>query len=288
MRVVHIIDNHSPQDARVHRRQAKTLAAAGYDVHILGGLGSAPDDPDVTFHKGGAPTVDAVRKVDVGWPLSKRLTWTYRMYKAARRLRADVYHIHEPLLIPTGLLLKAGGARVIYDAHEDYRAVARRKASTWSVRGVGRTAAYTSLEAFARRWFDGVIAATPHIAEVHATARRLTILRNFPVTGVMGTAAEGSPYGERPRNVAYIGGIARERGIMEIVGAMALLPASLGARMVLAGHFRSPGLSDTVAAQPGWSAVDYLGQLDYDAIPGVLATVQKPLVPGFNPFGAEV
>lgn len=275
MRVVHIIDNHSPQDARVHLRQAKSLAAAGYDVHILGGLGAPPDDSQVTFHPGPG---HAVEEIDIGRPLGERLTWTYQMYRAARRLRADVYHIHEPLLIPTGLLLKATGARVIYDAHEDYRAVARRKSPPRSLRGLRRTMSYTTVEALARRWFDGIIAATPHIAEVHAGARRLATARNYPVIGTMGRAAESAPYSARGQNVTYVGGITRARGIAEIVRAMALLPSSLGARLTLAGRFRTPELAEAVAAEPGWAAVDYLGMLPYEEIPSVLARARAGLV----------
>ena len=45
---------------------------------------------------------------------------TWRVVKKGLEQEAAVYHIHDPELIPHGLILRLLGKRVIYDVHEDY------------------------------------------------------------------------------------------------------------------------------------------------------------------------
>ena len=46
------------------------------------------------------------------------LTWFLMFFKAVR-VRADLYHLHDPELIPCGLLLRLMGKKVVLDIHEN-------------------------------------------------------------------------------------------------------------------------------------------------------------------------
>ena len=119
MRAVHISTVHRSDDTRIFLKECRSLARAGYDVHYLVRRPRAMSADGVTLHaiyepeRRSAPGRNHLARV---WRLVARGASAYRR---ARGLGADVYHIHDPELIPVGLLLRLGGARVVYDVHED-------------------------------------------------------------------------------------------------------------------------------------------------------------------------
>jgi hypothetical protein len=91
-----------------------------------------------------------------------RTVW--EVYRKALHSRAEIYHFHDPELLPVGVLLKLGGRRVIYDAHEHVADDVLIK--YWINPHLRRWIAASSgvVENLAARTVDAVIAATPAIA----------------------------------------------------------------------------------------------------------------------------
>ena len=109
-RVVHLTTVHDPFDNRVFHRECRSLAAAGFEVVLL-----APGEDEAIegFRVGGLPRY--------GHRLTRMSLGVARAFLQALARRADLYHFHDPELIPAGLLLRLLGRRVIYDIHEDNR-----------------------------------------------------------------------------------------------------------------------------------------------------------------------
>ena len=85
-RVAHVTVVHKPSDARIHHRQCRTLAAAGYEVHLLsGGVPNAWVD-GIRLH----PLSESKERP----PLRRQVSRQLRALPSALRLRADLYHIH--------------------------------------------------------------------------------------------------------------------------------------------------------------------------------------------------
>ena len=112
--VVHITTVHRPFDPRIFHRECVSLAAAGYRTTLI-----AHADHDEER--------DGVRIVSLGpraeyrrLALGARARRAKAALQAALDERADLYHIHDPELIPTAIALKRRTtARVVYDCHED-------------------------------------------------------------------------------------------------------------------------------------------------------------------------
>ena len=246
-KVVHLTSVHNPFDTRIFHRECKSAARAGYDVVLV-----ASHDESCT--------VDGIRIRAVpkqSMRLGRFLRTVPRTLMAAWSEDADLYHFHDPELIPVGLLLKAKSKCVVYDVHEDVPAQIATKPWIWPpARGtVARLAGLA--ERLAERWLDGIIAATPTIHGLFTGADVVTI-QNFPDLGEFDGLGV-LPYGRRPPLVAYVGGLTEIRGLAEMVQAMSRLPADSAAELALAGEVRTPELAGRVHADPGWRRVKHLG-----------------------------
>ena len=266
MKVAHLSTVHSPFDVRILRKECKSLADAGHQVVLI-----TPHDRDAS--------VDGVRIRAVRKPrgrLERRTLTAWRVYRAARSEKPDVCHFHDPELLPVGLLLRLGGYRVIYDAHEnvphdllakDYLPRPLRHVVAAGVAGLERLGAAL---------FQGVVAATPTIGE-RFPARKTVVIRNYPRLDELGGEA-AEPYAERPPVAVYVGGMTAQRGTREMIEAAGRLPDSLGARLVLVGVIHPPELQAEVEQMPGWQRVDFRGWQDRQGVAAALSEARVGLV----------
>src|SRR4029077_10064399 len=267
-KIVHLTSVHTAFDVRVFHKECKSLARSGKHVVLI-----VPHLRD--------EVVDSVevKGIQIGGGRLVRMTRTVgSLYREALRQNGDVYHFHDPELIPLGLLLSARGKTVVYDIHEDapadilhkdYIQRRLRRPLTWSV---------WKLEDAACRRFAGLIAATPTIAKrFHSVNPNTVVVRNFPMLDEIAPTGE-LPWSERLPVVAYIGSISERRGIREILKALALLPSANPTQMMLAGPFSPEELRTEIMRLPGWARVKYLRVLDRPSVASLLSRVRLGLL----------
>ena len=265
LRVAHVSIIHRGHDVRIFEKQCRTLARAGYDVHLVAGGRNGRERDGVCFH----PVTRSFARPRL------RQQWRLQLaaWRQSLRLRADVYHLHDPHLIPLGLALKLRGARVLYDAHEDYPGHARAKLADRPVRSAVKAGVWRTLEGAARRSLDGFVCACEEIAG-HFPPERTTVLHNFPLHSDFAPPSDDVPYARRPPVVLFLGAMKRFRGIHDAVRAMALLPDGLDCRLRLVGRmdFRAP------QEDPGWERTEYLPWCDRRAALRELSRARVGLV----------
>jgi glycosyltransferase involved in cell wall biosynthesis len=264
-RVVHLTSVHPPKDVRIFGKECQSLSKAGYQVTLVAPGNGVEIDGGVRIEGAGSYR-GRIRRMSAG---------AWRVYRLAVAADGDIYHFHDPELYWVGWLLKLRGKRVIYDAHED--ASASMLTKQWIppfVRAV-TSRAVMLLEGFTVRVVDRVIAATPKIASRFPRGKT-ALVQNYPIAGEYGD--HEPPYADRPNRIAYVGVISHLRGGLEMVRAVAQLPAELGAVLDLAGVFSPPSFRAELQSLPRRECVVEHGQVPRAEVRRILGRARVGLV----------
>jgi glycosyltransferase involved in cell wall biosynthesis len=261
VRVLHLTSRHPEDDVRIFLKECRSLAKAGFDVHLVAPGAADRVRDGVSVH--GFAEAGGIRPLRI----ARRL---WRTWRAARAVRPDVCQFHEPELAPVAFLLKLGGARLVYDVHED----ALSELDYAPDPGGGRRVGLQLFEALARRTCDAFVAATPAIARLFPPGRTIELL-NYPLQEEFVDEAEGPTQGA---DIVYVGSIiTRARGLLEMIEAMSHV-RDPHARLVLIGRIATPELEREVRSFPGWSRVEHVGTLGRRQLAERLAAARVGLV----------
>lgn len=171
-KVCHMTSVHALNDTRIFFKECRTLRDAGYDVTLI-----VQHDKDEIIDGIFIKAIDKPRN-----RLERMLKSTRQVYKRALECDADVYHFHDPELIPVGLRLKRHRKIVIYDSHEDYPSVIVSK--KWIPKPLRKTISkvFSAYEKYACRSFDGVVACYHWTQErLKKYCEKTILVFNFPI-----------------------------------------------------------------------------------------------------------
>lgn len=258
MRVCHFSSVHPAQDVRIFHKECVSLARAGYDVHWVVADGDSGVSKGVQIH--------ALKPV--AGRLGRMVLTAFRVFRAARALRADIYHFHDPELLPWAWCLRLSGAQVIYDAHEDVPRdiLSKPWIAAWLRQPLA--ACFEAVENFLARRMSRVVAATPYIRDRFLQAGcQAVAVSNYPLLEELPLTQAAADFSPATRAaVCYAGGIARVRGSQEMVMAAGLAQKKL----LLAGTL-SAAEQSSLQALPAWSQVEAPGFLDRAGVAALYA-----------------
>ena len=262
--IVHMTSVHSALDHRIFRKECRSLAKAGFDVTLVG------PHPEDTVKE--SVRIKSVKRH--GSKLARMTRTVWSVFQEAQKRDADIYHFHDPELIPAALLLRSGGRKVVYDVHEDFPRdiLFKDYLPYWSRRILGWL--MERAESIACKRFSAIVCVTPAITErLQQINSRTVTVYNYPYPEEL-ISEDPAPWDTRASAVSYVGTITPQRGIAEMVRAMDLLPPSLQATLEIAGD-EIPG---EVRKFSGWRHVRFHGVLDQPSTYRLLRNVRAGLI----------
>ena len=253
-KIVHLTSAHTRYDIRIFLKMCCSLANAGYDINLVVADGKGYEEKN------------SVKIYDVGKPLrriERMLKSSLLVYKRALLLNGDIYHIHDPELLPYAYLLKLKGKKVIFDSHEDtprqilskpylmlchYKLMMLPKSISFF---------YEKVEKFICSRLNCVVTATPFIRDIFSKYNPNSIdINNFPMIGEL----ENSEKTDKKNQICYVGGIKPIRGIFEIIEAMKYVKNDI--KLCIAGNYLDGITSEELLKREGSEKIELNGFLN--------------------------
>jgi len=269
MKICHITSVHIPFDTRIFHKECRSLAEAGYEVHL------------VVMHKKDE-IVDGIIIHAVPVRKSKimrMLFTTWDVYKKAMNLKTDLYHFHDPEMIPFGLLLKLHGKKVICDVHEDYPDYIKYKDNIPFI--IRNPVAWVTglVERLSSGFFDSIITVTPRIYNRFKPLNDKTcMICNFPFLDELSPDNCGVKWESRTDSVAYIGSLTLDRGLKEMLQATGIAHKKIPVKLILGGSFPNERVKHHIETMPEFEHVEYPGFISRKKIGEVLLRVKAGIV----------
>jgi glycosyltransferase involved in cell wall biosynthesis len=190
--------------------------------------------------------------------LCRILINTRKVLAKAISLNSDIYHIHDPELIPFADRLLKRGKIVIYDSHEDVPSDILDKA--WLGPLFIRKITSFLFNIYEKRKVNnlqGVISVSKPITNNFLNKNKITI-HNYPDLSKFFGKKEDELYTNL--KLVYCGGLNRIRGVKEMIESLSHIPENI--TLYLAGNWESELFHNECKNCSGWSKVRYLGYLN--------------------------
>ncbi|WP_339226795.1 glycosyltransferase family 4 protein [Oceanobacillus sp. FSL K6-2867] len=264
MKVTHLTSVHKYNDTRIFLKECTTIAKHDYEVSLV-----APQAIEGVYNNVNVYSLNLIYKNRI----ERFFKSTKLIVEKAMEIDSDIYHFHDPELIPVGIELKKRGKRIIYDIHED---VPRQILNKHWIPGPLRkiiSFLFEKYEDSMVKKFDAIIAATPHIEQRFKKNNNLVVnVSNYPIQEELISSRNQM---KKENTVVYIGGITEERGSITMLNAINKTSGALN----LAGKIINSEEEYKLKSHSVWQAkVNYLGFLDRNQIKSILATSKAGLV----------
>lgn len=250
-KICHMTSSHMRYDGRIFKRECRSLARNGYDVTLL----VSDDLPD--------EVLDEVKIVSTGYAPKTRADRFIHAPKyvfiKAIQINADIYHFHDPELLPVAMKLKRRGKAVVYDSHEDYPEFVFDK--EWIPRYFRFLISFTyrTYETRVVKKIDAVVSVTPRLVdrfkEINTNTHMIT---NYP--SLIRYESGNSVRDER--SLCFTGSIDPLWNHENIIKSLEQLPDDV--KLVLCGKKSTESYFERLKSLKGFEKVEYRGLVSHD------------------------
>lgn len=245
VKVCHVTSAHASRDVRIFHKECVSLAKAGYETYLVA-RGESREEKGV--HVVGLGEAPAGK-------IKRMTSFAKAVYRKALEIDADIYHLHDPELLPWGIRLKKHGKKVIFDSHEN--TLEQMEEKCWIPFFLRKpvSAIYRQYATKQFKVFDCLISVTPHIVrQLGAINDNVVQITNYPVLSDCKLPEKTC---HDCLKICFTGGISAQWSHAQIIDC---LPEVEKATYLLCGIAESSYLQKLQQLQ-GWEKVDYRGVL---------------------------
>ena len=246
MQICHVTSVHSAKDDRIFYRECLSLVNAGYTV-----LEIAPNIPDQTYN--------GVRIYGVQVPKNKWKRGLFSkkiVYNKCIEVNADIYHFHDPELIPVGVKLKKEYNKcVVFDSHEDVPAQILTKEWIPAFLRKPVSKLYAFYEKQLLRHYDALVSVTPIIVD---RLKKVNV-NTFQITNYPFINTDSKDMRLWDDSICFAGTISVQRLHHNVLKALESIP---NVKYRLAGFLSGRYLAE-LQKSSAWKQVEYIGEIPF-------------------------
>lgn len=262
IKVCHLTSVHESNDVRIFVKECSSLSKAGFDVYLVAKGDSREQNGVKVIGQGEAPRNRLMRI----------LCFTKKIYKTGLSLDCDIYHLHDPELLPIAVKLVKHGKKVIYDSHEKYSEQIKIKGYLPACVSKIISMIYEKYESRVLKKIHAVIFPCLYKGKnpFDGKCQIVETIDNLPLLNEL--YEQYDPCVQKvDRSACYIGGLSEARGVSNFIKA-AFLAHSIA---FLGGSFDSKEYENQLKSMPEYSCAEYYGQLNRQQ---VLELLQKSII----------
>lgn len=252
-KVCHLTSVHSASDGRIFEKECTSLSKAKYEVYLV-----APNARDEIRNNVSIVGISFENKNR----LYRMLFLSRKVYRMALDIDADIYHLHDPELIPYGLKLLKKGKKVIFDSHEDiYNNILDKQYIPLLLRKL-ISVFYEKYLTYSLKRFTALISVTPHIVEKLLTINSNTYqITNYPIIDTFYPCRKKT-HELKELEIVFIGGIHPIWGHENIIQALEPLNR---VHYTIIGNAKSSYI-DFLSSLKSWDKVSYKGKVPFSQV----------------------
>ena len=253
VKVCQITTAHSRYDVRILDKISVSLQNNGYEVFLL----IADQKPNEVYKNVNIISTNFLAKNRI----HRMLFAKKKIFKKAKEINAEIYHFHDPELLPIGVKLAKLGKTVVYDSHEDYPSTMQVKSYIPKLlRGIV-SRFFEKYEKNACRYFKGLSLC------YHWTYDRLQpicpnaeLIFNFPI--LPENIAFLIPNYQN-RTITHTGGVSEQWHIHKVIEAIEKIDDIC---FILASNTVEGQYMHQLRSLKGWEKVNFLGAVKHQLL----------------------
>lgn len=198
-KVCHLSSVHLSSDPRIFDKECVTLAQNGYQVTLIA---KGPTDERKGVTRISFPNMHRLRRI---------IFSNYKMLDLAKEVDAEIYHLHDPELLPLVAKLKKLGKKVIFDSHENVsEQILHKEYLPKKLRRI-ISVFYRHYERVCLRNVDMVIIVTPsQYKNFEGISQNIKMVTNYPTKGEDDSNFSEMPISAKRCQVCFAGSISSQ------------------------------------------------------------------------------